>query len=464
MVGTVRPNYSTLNVLEQPMDAANIDNKLYINGSWYINDVQVNATADQLNSLSLSLTVANKTGGALTKGTLVYFSGYDTTLAAPSVTKADADSPASIATLVLAEDIANDASGIAEGEGVVAGLDTSSYSAVGSLVYLSGTAGETTPTAPTAADDVVQIVGVVKVKHASTGSIYFFPGYGFIPTTQYLTGITPGTVAASQAVVVDSNKDIGDFRNLDAVNIDAGASGTAGTVDIFPTTALKGKIAIAATANTNNDALSITNAAHGQATTLTIPDGGQATANFVLSEGTATIAGAKTFSSAVTVTPTTNQLVLGVTNTTTINSVAPAASRTHQISDVAGNGFFALLGAAPTAIIGSTPAEIDLQCDISLQTETIAESGVVSVTKRITNILSTGAGAVTLAAPDATMIGQVKTIQMTGGEHDITLALTNIQGQSSGTTATFSDTNDTLVLVGGTNKWTVIGEAGIALS
>ena len=57
MVGTVRPNYSILNVFEQPMDAANIDNKLYINGSWYINDVQVNATAAQLNSLSLSLRI-----------------------------------------------------------------------------------------------------------------------------------------------------------------------------------------------------------------------------------------------------------------------------------------------------------------------------------------------------------------------------------------------------------------------
>jgi len=84
-----------------------------------------------------------------------------------------------------------------------------------------------------------------------------------------------------------------------ATNIDAGASGTAGTLDIFPTTASKGKIAITATANTNNDTLSITNAAHGQATTLTIPDGGQATASFVLTEGSQTIAGTKTFSASL---------------------------------------------------------------------------------------------------------------------------------------------------------------------
>lgn len=114
--------------------------------------------------------------------------------------------------------------------------------------------------------------------------------------------------------------------------------------------------------------------------------------------------------------------------------------------------------------VGSTAAEIDNQCDVSLNTETIAEGGVVSVSKRVTKVVSTGAGAITIAAPSAATLGMVKIIEMTGGEHDVTLALTNCQGQSSGTTATFSDIDDTLVLVAGTNKWTVIGEAGIALS
>lgn len=161
---------------------------------------------------------------------------------------------------------------------------------------------------------------------------------------------------------------------------------------------------------------------------------------------------------------TTNQLILGTTNTTTINSVAPAASRTQQISDVGANGYFAILGASPTTTINSTPAEIDLQCDVSAQTETVAAAGALSVTKRISNIALVGAGAVTLAAPSATMLGMVKIIQMTADNGDVTLALTNVQGQSSGTTATFNDVGDTLVLVGGASKWTVIGEAGITLS
>ncbi len=89
-----------------------------------------------------------------------------------------------------------------------------------------------------------------------------------------LDGVTAGTVLASGGVVVDSNKDIGDFRNLDCVNLDAGASGTAGTVDIFPTTASKGKTAITATDNSGNTTTTINTAAQAGARTYTVPDAG----------------------------------------------------------------------------------------------------------------------------------------------------------------------------------------------
>ena len=56
---------------------------------------------------------------------------------------------------------------------------------------------------------------------------------------------------------MDANKDVGDFRNLDAVNLDAGASGTAGTVDVFPTTASKGKLAISCTDQTGDTTVSL---------------------------------------------------------------------------------------------------------------------------------------------------------------------------------------------------------------
>lgn len=49
-----------------------------------------------------------------------------------------------------------------------------------------------------------------------------------------------------------------------------------------------------------------------------------------------------------TLTNTTNQLVLGTTNTTTINSVAPIASRTYTIPDAGGADTFAFLAATQT--------------------------------------------------------------------------------------------------------------------
>lgn len=118
-------------------------------------------------------------------------------------------------------------------------------------------------------------------------------------TEQAALDVTPGTVTASKAAVVDSNKDIGDFRNLDAVNIDAGASGTAGSVDIFPTTALKGKATFDVTDQTGNTTVTHRTAAMGQATVITTPDPGGATASVVLTEGTQTINGTKTFGGTV---------------------------------------------------------------------------------------------------------------------------------------------------------------------
>lgn len=48
----------------------------------------------------------------------------------------------------------------------------------------------------------------------------------------YLSGVTPGTVTASKAVVVDSNKDISSFRNLTAQNlIGAITSGSSNTIN-----------------------------------------------------------------------------------------------------------------------------------------------------------------------------------------------------------------------------------------
>jgi len=112
----------------------------------------------------------------------------------------------------------------------------------------------------------------------------------------------------------------------------------------------------------------------------------------------------------------------------------------------------------------ATAAEKNL-LDVSAQTETLLVAGAVSVTKRLTNLSAdSGAYAITLAAPDASMLGQVKIIQMTVAGNDITMALTNVQGGSAANTATFNAVNETLTLIAGANKWTVLNETGVTLS
>lgn len=65
-------------------------------------------------------------------------------------------------------------------------------------------------------------------------------------------------------------------------SIQAGLSGTAGTLISYPATASKGHLAVVAVANTGNTVTTISNAAMGQASVVTIPDPGAATANFAV--------------------------------------------------------------------------------------------------------------------------------------------------------------------------------------
>lgn len=65
-------------------------------------------------------------------------------------------------------------------------------------------------------------------------------------------------------------------------NIQAGLSGTAGTLASFPSAASKGSLKVVAVANTGDTVTTISNAAMGQASVVSIPDPAAATANFVV--------------------------------------------------------------------------------------------------------------------------------------------------------------------------------------
>lgn len=125
------------------------------------------------------------------------------------------------------------------------------------------------------------------------------------------------------------------------------------------------------------------------------------------------------------------------------------------------NGTWKIDGTEVTA----TGIEVN-RADLSAQTETILISGVASNNLRVSYLDTTvgGAAAITLATPDASMVGQTKVIEMTADGGDVTMALTNVQGGSAATTATWDDVGEALVLIAGLAKWNVVSEGGVTLS
>jgi hypothetical protein len=141
-----------------------------------------------------------------------------------------------------------------------------------------------------------------------------------------LVGVTAGTVTASKALVVDSSKDLATLGSvtmttlaattLGATNIDAGASGTAGSVDVFPSTAAKGKLTLACADQTGDTAVTLQPAAHGQATTVHIPDGGASDAYVVQSTAALTLVEADILDGATVSTAEVNTLAGAVAGAT----------------------------------------------------------------------------------------------------------------------------------------------------
>ena len=162
--------------------------------------------------------------------------------------------------------------------------------------------------------------------------------------------VTAGAVTASKAVVADSNKDAGDFRNLDAVNIDAGADAVAGTVDVFPATTASGKIIIQAANSAGAFNTTITNASMAASRTVTIPDPGGA-ASFVMTEGAQTVNGIKTMASANIITHAPTGLKVQDSNASHLVTIAPgdeSADRTLSIPVLGGADTVMTLGTAQT--------------------------------------------------------------------------------------------------------------------
>lgn len=141
------------------------------------------------------------------------------------------------------------------------------------------------------------VPGVQFIADDSTGNITGFRGvdgseklFAVTNADQTLTGTQTFTTIAATTVGATS---------VNATNIDAGASGTAGTLDIFPSTASRGKATYDITNQTGDTTVTHRTAAMGQATVITTPDPGASTASVILSAGNQTVGGIKTFSSTI---------------------------------------------------------------------------------------------------------------------------------------------------------------------
>lgn len=125
---------------------------------------------------------------------------------------------------------------------------------------------------------------------------------------------------------------------------------------------------------------------------------------------------------------------------------------------------------AEAAVLDSltaTKAEIQNECDRSAQVQAISGAGAITTDGTIRRVtLTGGAYAFTLAAPAAVNYGDMLVIEYIGGDTDAdTLALTNCEGGTAATSASFNADGEGLILVGAVGKWVIIKEfGGVTLS
>ena len=103
--------------------------------------------------------------------------------------------------------------------------------------------------------------------------------------------------------------------------------------------------------------------------------------------------------------------------------------------------------------------------NISASTEEITEAGPITLNKSLVKLnTATGSFTITLDPPNTAQHGKTMIIQMTNDTNNVQLTSTNIIGLSEINNPTFSNINDTLVLLGIEGKWLVIKEYGITFT
>lgn len=252
---------------------------------------------------------------------------------------------------------------------------------------------------------------------------------------------------------------------VNVTNLDVGASGTAGTLDIFPAAANKGKLTVAIGNQTGNTTVNLSVLEMGQATTVAIPDPGAAAGYVVMTSAALSLAEANVLQDVTPGTVSNSKAVvagaagnIGIAKVTQLHigasgaetQVTATAAELNKLDDMT-----------------ATTAELNFAADVSYGLETATAAGALQTLLKISNLEVVGGGAVTLDAPNAVMTGQIKTIRMTVDDGDVTMALTNVNnvaGASAGTTLTFDTVGDTAILAACGAKWVLIGVNGAVVS
>ncbi len=144
-----------------------------------------------------------------------------------------------------------------------------------------------------------------------------------------------------------------------------------------------------------------------------------------------------------------------------IHSVTPGTSAASKAVVLDSNSKIDALDVTSLSINGvaaSTAGAVQSFCITGSCTETAStNAGALSVTKFQSLISSAGAETRTLAAPGSN--GLMKLIAMTVHVGDVTLAGTNIWGQTAAT-CTFAAVGDSIVLMAVGGKWLILGQNG----
>jgi len=151
----------------------------------------------------------------------------------------------------------------------------------------------------------------------------------------------------------------------------------------------------------------------------TIPDVGSASSSFVMTSSAQTIAGSKTFTSAVIVSLATNQLQLGTTNTMIINAAPAVTTRIHTIPDSGLNAEFVMtagtqsIAGVKTFTSNTNAQQITCTNIVSTNTTNQLQLGTTQV---ITLTAPAPTASLTYTIPD---VGSAASFVMTAGAQTI---------------------------------------------